>query len=457
MRRILIVIIWTLLIAAVIIATIVLVALGRGYSYDFRTGALKLNGLAVFGSSPSGADIFVSGKTIRRRTPYRTTLEAGEYLFSVTKPGYRDWTKRITIYPSEVSWVQYILLIPTEIKPTTITTGTAFSLLTTSFDHHHFAYVAADGAVWIFDSDLGKPTKLYQPPTPAAGQPAEAVTQLAWSHDASHLLVTTMAGTAETDRLVSTSDSTSTDLTNSFGFNLTGLRFSPSNWQVLYWLSPEGLRQLNVGNRTVSAVLADDVVTYDFSGNQIIYVQSSAKGDVLDSMDQSGQNQRQLAALAPSPSYQLAIGSYRSTAMAAVLATSTRTITLYGGINNSHPTSKVLSHSADQLAFNTDGRFLNYENGAKLATYDLEKSQTDLFEPSPEPYQLVEWFDTYHLLVATAGELSLVEYDGGNATSITGAVVASGVGVTNQESNIISASPAGSDGQLKLVASRIKP
>lgn len=457
MRRIVTIIIWTLLAAGVVVTTILLVALGRGYSYDFRTGALKLHGLVVFSSSPSGADIFLGGKTIYRRTPYRSTLEAGEYLFSVTKTGYRDWTKRITVYPSEVSWVQYILLIPTQIKQTTVTTGTAFSMLTTSFDHHHFAYVGADGAVWTFDSNLAKPTKLYQPVAAAAGQPVEQVSQLAWSHDASHLLVTTTNGTQPVYRLVSLSDGSSIDLTTSFGFDFSGLRFSPSNWQLLYWISPEGLRQLNVGNKTVSAVLASNVVTYDFSGNQIIYVQTQDKGDDLLVMDQSGQDQHQLAVLSPSPTYLLSTGSYRNAPMAAVLATATRTITLYSGINGSQPTSRVITHSADALAFNTDGRFLNYQNGTRLATYDFEKSQTDLFGPSLQPYQMVQWFDTYHLLVAAGNELSLVEYDGGNQTNITGAVASSGVGVTNQEHNIISISPAGSDGQLKLVASEIKP
>ena len=456
LRRIITLLIWTVLAVSIVLATVILVELGRGYSYDFKTGELKLSGLVVFGSNPSGADIFASGKTIHRRTPYRSTFEAGQYLFTITKPGYRQWSKQVTIFPSEVSWVQYVLLIPTVIKQTTITTNPAISLLATSTDHRHFAYVASDGAVWTFDSSLRTPSRLYQPSAPAVGQPVEQITALAWSNDASHLLISTTSGASQLSRLVNLSDGTVTKLTESFGFSFTDLRFSPNNWQVLYWLSPEGLRQINVSNQTVSAVLADNVSTYQFAGNQIVYTETTATSTTLDSMGQTGQNKRQLAKLEVSPSYQLGYSTYLNTPMVAVLPSTTRTITLYKDAFSGHPTSQVVTRAADTLAFNTDGRFLNYRDGQRLATYDLEKAQTYLFEPSPQPYGVVEWFDTYHLLAATANEISIVEYDGGNLTSITGASLAAGVGVTDSEHSIVSVSPT-KDGGFKLISSEIKP
>lgn len=451
---------WLLLIALVVVGTIALVAIGRGYSYDFHSGRLKLNGLAIFTSAPSSADILINGKLIKYKTPYRSTLETGEYTFDITKTGYRTWTKRIAVEASQVTWVQYVLLIPNQLSRSSwAATKAGLSLLTTSQDHHHFAYVdKSDGAVWVLDTSSKKPTRLYVPSAPADGQPVEAVTALAWSGDASRLLVTTQSNGKAFQRLVIASGGNISKLTEQYGFDLSGLRFNPTNSRELFWLAPEGLRRIETDSQSVSAVLVSSVVAYTFAGNnQLIYVQSTDLGKSIFGMDTSGQNKHQLVqSVVDSPSYNIEYSSYRGSDMLAVLPAASKTITLYNQITTDNPVAKVITKSADDMTFGPDGRFLNYRNGQRLSTYDLELSRTYNFGNSKTPYGFVAWFDTYHLLVANGTALSLVEYDGGNSTELSNHYASGAISFTSNQHEVLVAEPA-SGTVVQLNAITIKP
>ena len=459
-RRILKTVGWICLSALVILTTIVLIALGRGYSYDFHTGRLKLNGLVIFSSTPSGADISVNGKQIKHKTPYRSTLETGDYTFEITKPGYQTWAKRISIEASEVTWAQYVLLIPDHLtRSSWASTKSGLSLLANSQDHHHFAYVdSSDGAVWVLDTSSKNPSKLYTPTAPADGQPVETVTALAWSGDASRLLVTTQSGGKTFQRLVDVPSGSVSKLTEQYGFDLTGLQFNPTNSKQLFWLAPEGLRRIDTDSQSVSAVLVDNVVAYAFAGNnQIIYVQTTTLGKSISGMDTSGNDKHELVqSVVDSPSYILDYSSYRGADMLAVLPSTSRTLTLYNQITTDNPVATVITKSADDLKFGPDGRFLNYRDGNRLSTYDLELKRTYNFGVSKTAYQFVAWFDTYHLLVANGTSLSLVEYDGSNSSELSNHFIPGQISYTSNQHEVLVAEP-GTGSSVQLDAITIKP
>lgn len=459
-RRILKTLGWLALAVLIVVATIVLVEIGRGYSYDFHTGRLKLNGLVIFASSPSGADIAIGDHATRHKTPYRSTLEAGEYSFTVTKAGYRSWTKRISIAGSEVSWAQYILLLPDKLtRGTWFSAKTGLSLLTTSRDHQHFAYLdSSDGTVWIFSTTAHKPTKLYTPTAPVPTQPVETVTALAFSGDASRMLVTTQSAGTSYSRLVDVTTGSISKLTEQYSFSFDDLRFNPTNASQLFWLSADGLRRIDTDSQTVSAVLVDKVAAYNFTGNgRIIYIQSGTLGQSVYSMDTAGQGKRQLIqSVVASPSYQIAFASYRSADVIAILPAQSRTITLYSQINTDTPVAKVLTKSADDMTFSPDGRFLNYRSGQHLTTYDLELGRSYNFTASKTPYQLTTWFDTYHLLVATGSAVTLEEFDGANPRDLSTQFLPGLASFTANEHEVLIAEP-GTGTAVNLTAVTIKP
>ncbi|MBI4101073.1 PEGA domain-containing protein, partial [Candidatus Microgenomates bacterium] len=104
--------IYSLILVVVVLLTVALVAIGRGYRYDFETGQIISGGLILIDSEPNGATIYLDGKQINKRSPTRLPVKAGSHNLNLTKDGYRSWQKTLPVVRTEVSWVQYPFLVP---------------------------------------------------------------------------------------------------------------------------------------------------------------------------------------------------------------------------------------------------------------------------------------------------------------------------------------------------------
>ena len=368
----------------IVLGTIVLVAVGSGYSYDFKTHRQTRNGLVIVGSQPSNAIIHLNSKDIRRKTPYRATLEEGQYTLDISRDGYAGWTKKVDIVTSNVSWLQYVWLLPQQLKDTIAISSAEISQLTTSRDHKHLAFVDTSG-VWIMDEASRITSKLFAN-TPVADKTAsrtalEAPVQsvqsiVAWSDDASRLLIIASIADKPHYLLINVADNTTQDLTNIFKFDLSQLRFYPGKNNELYWLSSEGLRRLDISAQTVSAVLADDIISYDFGGDRLLFVQKTSLGRSLYSSDHQGKDKKELVqGLVDSPSYDIAYASYKGQDIMAVIANSSKTLTLYSDFNSNNLVAKTIAKNVNHVVINSDGRFIAYYSSDNGHVYDLEKSQ----------------------------------------------------------------------------------
>lgn len=422
-RRILIPISYALTLAIVLAGTIMLVELGQGYSYDIKTGQFYINGLLSLVSSPSSANLIINGKATRHNTPYRSTLKTGTYNLELRKNGFHSWSKQVDILPFQVLSLELVFLIPNDIVKTNITPNQTATNLASSRDRRHFAYTAMDPStstpsVWVVNGDRGPGSKIYSASGATESLPAESIVGAVWSADNSHLLVHSDVGGAQVYNLVSSSGGAPINLTDLFKLDLSGLMFSPYDWRELYWNSPDGLRRLNAGDKTASAVLADKVSGFAFAGDRILYVRTTPLGKSVWSMDRAGNNQKQLIeSLADSGSYQLTYANYRGLDALAVLPAGTSIATLYLDIFSANPVSKVVSKSASQISFSDNSRYLAFSSNNGFGTYDLEKN-TILLTPKVGPLDCLGWFDNYHFVVCKQNEVYIAEIDGANMTKI---------------------------------------
>ncbi len=415
----------------VVVGTIVLVAIGSGYSYDFRNHRTTLNGLVVIGSYPTGATILQNGKNIHRKTPFRNTVEAQSYNYTVTKDGYQPWQKQIQVKASEVVWVQYIWLLPSQLRTSTLLSQPTMSGLVPSKDHKLFAYSVASGndaGLWVLDTTSHQPTRVYTPKAAVVKTainpevvetPAEVLAEVSWADDNSHLLLHSTIGPRNNYQIIPTTPGAAIALSETFRYEFnSSLRFSPSNWRELYWVSPEGLRKIDLNAQTVSAVLAESVTSFAFGADRILYVQSSKLGKTLYSIDHSGKDKKELVqALADSDSYEIAFSNYKNQDVLAVLPTKARTVTLYSDLSSGFPLAKIVSKDALHLAFTADGHFLSHYSENGVGVYDLEKSSSYAFD-SRTGVTGLSWFDNAHLLTTRNGELFWSEFDGANTRDL---------------------------------------
>ncbi len=425
LRRILIAIGYIGLAALVVAVTIGLVAYGQGYTYNFKTGKLIRTGLVIIQSSPSGAQVTLNGKKLKKKTAYRASFERGSYTFEVTKDGFYPWKKTLNVIPSEVTLAEYALLVPRNPRSITLDTQTQIVAQSISKDHRHLAYATAGAEAGVFALDLGggRPAKIYTPKAATADQPAETVTDVTWSDDASHVLIVSQIGAVPTHHLMTAGGSGAVNLTQQYGFNFTGLKFSAGNWRQLYWISPDGLRRLDVGTQAVSGVLAEKVSQFQIAGDRVLYVQTTDLGRTLWSIDGRGSKQELIQALPDSDSYALAFTTYRGQEELAVVPSKTRVGTLYSGVYGTNPIAKTVAREVTEAAFSPDGHFLTFSSSTHITTYDLERSAIGGTLVSYEAAGInnltkLTWFDNFHLLTNQAGRLVLMEFDGANALGL---------------------------------------
>lgn len=430
LRRILTPLAYLSLAVLLVGATIVLVAYGRGYSYDIKSNRWLINGLLLVNSSPSGATVKINGKALRRKTPYRNTLEAGDYSVEVSKLGYRSWAKTLSIVASGVTWDQYILLFPLEIHTQQLQNTSPVVGMYSSPDRRHIAYLTSgnDGALWALVGDGHQSTKVYTPKTALGDQPAEVLSDVVWSDDGSHLLAHSTIGPKTSYILLpANGNGDPINLSDLFGLSLANPRFNPSNWRELYFVGPEGLRRLNVEAQTVSAVLADKVAAYNFApGDKILYIQTTPLGKSVWSLDRSGHKQELIQSLAESDAYAMEYSNYLGRDYLAVIPAQAHTLTLYRDIFSPTPIAKVVSKSADQITFNDEGRYLILRNDAEFMAYDVDRDSLATPVQFGGKLSFFGWFDNYHLLTTVDGKLRLMDFDGTNSIEVDGS--AAGLG-----------------------------
>lgn len=463
LRRILIVLGYAALTIVLVGLTFALVAYGNDYTYDFSTHKVIQKGHVILDSLPGGLKVMADGKQLSKKTPYQAAFNVGFHTFALGKDGYWPWHKTLEVWPGEVTLARYIIMLPKSPQVNVLDTRKSVVAQSISKDHRHLAYISGgdDGALYTLDLGNPKPVKFYTPKAATATAPAETLKDVAWSDDASHLLITSVVGSQTVYKLAAASGGEPVNLTDQYKIDLTGLKFSGSNWRQLYWISPEGLRRLDVGSQSISAVLADKVTQFWVTPDRVLYVQQTDLGRSLWSLDRNDKHQELIEALAQSDAYEVALAAYRGDDELAVVPAKTQVGTIYSGIFGDNPVAKIVAHGVTKASFSPDGHLLAFTSPTDIVTYDLEQSEIRgklvQYTVSDQPGALdqMTWFDNYHLLTTRAGRLYWSEFDGANRIDLGAGIAGLPIYGSSDSKSLIEFRPDGSN--VRIEQSLIRP
>jgi hypothetical protein len=463
LRRILIITGYLLLGLTLVGFTIVLVAYGNDYTYNFTTHKIIQKGHVIIDSVPSNGHVTADGHQLKKKTPYQAAYNVGGHMFSVNLPGYWPWQKSLSVVAGQVSLAQYVILIPKNPITTDLDTRVQITAQAVSKDHRHLAYITGGTNAAVYTVDLGNdsPVKIYAPKAATPAAPAEQLTDVAWSSDSSHLLITGTVGGQPEELLESANGGTPINLTQQYGFSFSGIEFSSSNWQQLYWIAPDGLRRLDVGSQTVSNVLAANVDQFWIIQNRVLYIQDVDSERSLWSIDSNNHTQELVEALPASTTYSVAYSTFLGVDELAVVPASTGTGTLYTGTFGSTPIAKTIAHNVTSASFSPDGHLLLFSSPTLLVTYDVNQSELQNklidYTITDQPGQLVSysWFDNYHLLLDRSGELYWSEYDSTNRIDLGLAYGGFPGYGTSDDKSIVTFRPLGSGVRILLLSLKI--
>lgn len=111
-----------LIITILLAATLILIALGRGYRFSTDQKSLTSTGLLVAASDPAGAEIFIDGK-LKSATNTTISLPPGWYQVKIQKDGFLPWEKKLRLQGEIVSETQAYLFPSTPTLIPLTTTG----------------------------------------------------------------------------------------------------------------------------------------------------------------------------------------------------------------------------------------------------------------------------------------------------------------------------------------------
>ncbi|OGG35615.1 hypothetical protein A2363_05075 [Candidatus Gottesmanbacteria bacterium RIFOXYB1_FULL_47_11] len=139
-------------VCSILLATIAVVAFGRGYRLDITRTSLKPTGLISATSDPVGAQISVNG-ILKTATNNSFNIEPGVYTVRIYKEGYLPWQKDIRVQGEIVSQAS-AFLFPTNpsLSPLTIQ-GIVAPVL--SPDGTKIAYLVPEKGLWYYELSEG--------------------------------------------------------------------------------------------------------------------------------------------------------------------------------------------------------------------------------------------------------------------------------------------------------------
>ena len=99
--------------AVIIIATTTILFM-LGYRLDSGNGRIEQGALVQFDSTPNGGDVYIDGNNIGSRTATKQTVIAGTHTVKMSKGGYQDWNRTLTLTAGTLTWLDYTRFVPND-------------------------------------------------------------------------------------------------------------------------------------------------------------------------------------------------------------------------------------------------------------------------------------------------------------------------------------------------------
>ena len=413
----------------VVIVTIALVFAARGYDIDRETGQIIQNGLVLIASQPVSADVYINGNNEDDPTSSKFSLPSGQYTFELKRDGYHDWVKRVNIEGSEVVWLQYPRLIPTEITSANYQAFKDVNMASQTPDRKYLlVHEKGNGGQFTLlnlESSTSQPEDVILPEAvlnQTPGQPS-VFEVIDWAQDNRTVVVQHTSGSVKEIIFFDvTKPEEALNLTSLYELTLTDLRFVDSANNKLYTIVGSSLRIADVGAQTITAALVDHVADYEPKDGIVVVLhgEDKAKVSVLDN------NELFLFTdLAEATSkYLIATSIYDGERYLSVADNAQERVFIYENFVSTAKSGEgtllvdtLRLANTKYLSYSPNGQFTMAQSGQdfRLYNFDIEAKRAFTAQQNISGDAEAEWVDGYHLnLIDKDGKSYFMDYDGLN-------------------------------------------
>lgn len=413
-----------LMVCAVIVTVTILALVVSGYwiNADFE---VERQGMLQISSFPTGADIDIDGETSSwlQRTNTSKVLPVGEHTVTLTKEDYDFWSKTINIKEGLLYRLHYprLFLQNRTIEKSLSTTGTITASLPSS---RNFLLLTNNTTKWSLvklDTDRLKPESLdvseYFSAISVANDAKTGIftgeiVDADWDYDATHVLFKIKNGTnIEWVLLDIKNPVNSVNLTKEFAGDFSDVEILDNSSSALLVVQNHNLQKIDVANRSISAVLVENVTDFDHYNDEVVFVAAkpTSPSDYYVGLLKIGDDQA--TEFAPVPALTKAVISKFYEEKYIIVLNNTQANVYKKDDPTSALASYELSFTPQTMKVGHDGEFITMHSGSQIATIDMEAQLLREWKVEGASFG---WIDNDMIYTIADGELIVYDYDGFN-------------------------------------------
>lgn len=441
LRRVILSIVATI---SVLIIVTVSILFMLGYRLDGGNGRLEQGALLQFDSRPSGADVWIDDKRLSSQTATKQTVLAGVHTVKMTKFGYEDWSRTLTLDAGTLTWLDYIRFVPTDRPVEPVASYKSLAGLTFSPDLQ-WALALEDQSNPTFElidlrsenvktSELTLPSDLY---SKATNPKTSKFSMYRWNSDGRYIIIQHAYDKSSEWLMVDTQDlRRSENITRMMSVGFKDMQFTGTSGMNLYGLTSDNVvRKLDLSAETISRALVRNVSSFSVyeDTSTISYVGTDAndKTKKVAGIYKDGETDSTVLRTASESNAPLAIalGRYFGDTYVAI-AEGTKVDILTGTLpsaNTKDPTglrnhaSFSLTDNVTALSFSPAADYVLAQSGAQFVTFEVEHLRSamgTIDTAEGKSATALRWLDEAYLWNDDNNSLIMRDFDSSNIHTI---------------------------------------
>lgn len=422
-----------IMVITVIITVVILGFVVSGYWLNSNFEVERQGMLQIY-STPTGASVEIDGESSwLQRTNTSKVLASGEHTVTLTKDGYDSWSKTINISEGLLYRIHYPRLFLKERSTEKVLDATNTSLATMSADHELLILIN-DTTSWsvvnlnsnnVVEKKIDI-AKFFQSASVTEDKEngifEGEILDIDWDRDSAHALFKVKyRDNIEWVLLDVKNIEKSINLSKEFGWDFDNIKILDNSSNNLLAIQNGKLCKIDVSGRSISAILAENVIDFDYYNNEIVFsAQTPTEGDIIKELsgDSSsyfvgyfklGDERITGLTYVNSPA-KVAISRFYDDKLITILDNDVVNVYKEDGLENIL-TSRI-AFIPEKLKVGTNGEFIIMYQGANIATLDMEASVVREWSIENANF---DWLDNYMIYVINdEGNLVTYDYDGLN-------------------------------------------
>ncbi len=424
---------------AIAFATTILVYLANGYYIDRNTGEVIQNGLVYLDSKPGGAKITLNGVLQRGRTDARLVIPSGTYNFGLSKDGYRNWSRSLTLEGGSLRSLTYARLIPESLETSlgsTLRTLPANSSQSIDRKWVVVSYIEEPLKLDLLDTSLPDvaPVNMTIPSTVVTKGDDGVLKVIEWAEDNRYFLAS-YENSVSTDYLLIDRENPAQTINvgNALGNNKVKISLQDRKRDSFfaYDSQTKSLSIATLSSGISPSPLLTNVIEYKtFGADWVIYITSSTESGYVEARFMREDKDILIKKLREDKNYLLELSRIGTAPIMAIGSPVENRVVVYNdpedylnhNSNSAIPVATTVLRVETPLGISiSDDSSVVMAWGAKnFASHEFNADRSYNFSVGEELNlnQNVRWLDGQHFLFSGMGVQNIMDFDGSNRYSL---------------------------------------